>query len=42
MPLDGISQEQKLGAEENVFWVALCWFPDVKEFVELELAQMEE
>ena len=26
---------------EKVFWVALCWFPDFREFIELELGQTE-
>ena len=24
---------------EKVFWVALCWFPDFREFTEVELGQ---
>ena len=42
MPADGISQEQKLAAAEKVFWLAPCWFPDFREFMELELGQTKE
>ena len=31
----------KLAVEKIVFWVALCWFPDFREFIEVELGQPE-
>ena len=40
-PPDGIAEEQKLAAAGTVFWVALCWFPDFREFIEVELGQTE-
>ena len=39
---DGISKKQRLAAAEKVFWLALCWFPDFREFIGLELGQTEQ
>ena len=39
--LDGISREQKLATAEIGFWLALYWFPDFREFIEVELGQTE-
>ena len=38
-PPDGIVEEQRLTAVGKVFWVALCWFPNFREFIEAELGQ---
>ena len=40
-PPDGIAEEQKLAAVEKVFRVGLCWFPDFREFLEVELGHTE-
>ena len=40
-PPDGILREQELAAVGKVFWLALCWFPDFREFIEVELGQTE-
>ena len=34
-------EEQRLTAVGKVFWVALCWFPNFREFIEVELGQTE-
>jgi hypothetical protein len=38
-PPDGISEEQRLAATKKLFRVALCWFPNIWEFIALELGQ---
>jgi hypothetical protein len=40
-PPDGIAEEQRLAAVEKLFRVALYWFPNIREFIEVELGQME-
>ena len=36
-----ISLEQELAAAEKVFRGLLCWFPDFREFIVVELGQMK-
>src|SRR3989337_1072221 len=40
-PPDGIAREQKLAVAEKVFRGLLCWFPDFREFIVVELGQTE-
>ena len=41
-PPDGISQEQKLAVAEKVFRGLLYWFPNFREFIEVEVGQTEQ
>ena len=40
-PPYGITEEQKLAAAEKVFRVALYWFGNICEVIEVELGQSE-
>ena len=40
-PPDGIAEEQRLAVAERLFLLALYWFPNICEFIELELGQTE-
>ena len=41
MPPDGIAEEQRLEAAEKLFRLALWGFINIREFIEVELGQME-
>jgi hypothetical protein len=40
-PPDGITEEQRLAVAKKFFRVALCWFHNIWEFIEVELGQTE-